>query len=147
MIALNKYLRLDAVQDIMNHPTFEATFTSIAKGLPDLERVVARIHAKNCRTKDFVKVLGVSLCLLESMDIKLILNLQAFIKLSSGMVTLADESESFESKTILGLLRGAPDLLPNLKHIQEMFKPMDREGTHSYFAFGCNSLSFGYRCG
>lgn len=52
--------RLDAVQDIMNHPTFEATFTGIAKGLPDLERVVARVHAKNCRIKDFVKVLVVS---------------------------------------------------------------------------------------
>ena len=54
--------RLDAVEDIMNHSTFGDTFTSIAKGLPDLERVVARIHAKNCRIKDFVKVLGVSLC-------------------------------------------------------------------------------------
>jgi DNA mismatch repair protein MSH6 len=53
----------------MNHPTFEATFTSIAKGLPDLERIVARIHAKNCRIKDFVKVLGVSLFFMEAMDI------------------------------------------------------------------------------
>ena len=44
------------------------------------------------------------------------------------MVKLADESESFKSKTIFGLLRGAPDLFPNVKHIQEMFKPMDEEG-------------------
>jgi DNA mismatch repair ATPase MutS len=51
--------RLDAVQDIMNHPTFEASFTEIAKGLPDLERVVSRIHSKNCRVKDFLKVLSV----------------------------------------------------------------------------------------
>jgi DNA mismatch repair protein MSH6 len=49
------------------------------------------------------------------------------------MATLADESESFESKTILGLLRGAPDLLPNVKHIQEMFKPMDVDGMYDYF--------------
>ena len=113
----------------MNHSTFEATFTSIAKGLPDLERVVARIHAKNCRIKDFVKVLGVSLCFMEYMDILLIiLSLQAFRKLSRGMEKLADESESFKSKTIFGLLRGAPDLLPNVKHIQDMFKPMDGEG-------------------
>lgn len=112
----------------MNHSTFEDTFTSIAKGLPDLERVVARIHAKNCRVKDFVKVLDVSLCFMEYMDILLIVNLQAFRKLSRGMAKLADESESFKSKTIFGLLRGAPDLFPNLKHIQEMFKPMDEEG-------------------
>ena len=109
----------------MNHPTFEATFTSIAKGLPDLERVVARIHAKNCRIKEFLKVLGVSPFFMKSMDIILIPNPQAFKKLSRGMAKLADESESFESKTIFGLLRGAPDLLPNVNHIEGMFKPVN----------------------
>ena len=64
----------------------------------------------------------------EYMDILLILNLQAFRKLSRGMVKLAEEAESFKSKTIFGLLRGAPDLFPNVKHIQEMFKPMEEEG-------------------
>ena len=44
------------------------------------------------------------------------------------MVKLADKSESFKSKTILGLLRGAPDLFPNVIHIQEMFKSVDAEG-------------------
>lgn len=127
----------------MNHPTFEATFTSIAKGLPDLERVVARIHAKNCRIKDFIRVLDVNLCFMESMDITLILNCQAFTKLSRGMVRLADESESFESKTIFGLLRGAPDLFPNVKHIREMFKPVDGEGVcRRLFWFEMTSLTF-----
>ena len=59
----------------MNHSTFGETFTSIAKGLPDLERVVARIHAKNCRIKDFVKVLGVSLCFMNDIDDMMILSL------------------------------------------------------------------------
>ena len=90
-IFLNKF-RLDAVEDITNHSTFGDTFASIAKGLPDLERVVARIHAKNCRIMNFVKVLGVSLCFMECMDILLILSLQAFRKLSRGMEKLADES-------------------------------------------------------
>ncbi|KAJ3497847.1 hypothetical protein NLJ89_g10297 [Agrocybe chaxingu] len=103
--------RLDAVQDIMNHPTFEATFTEVAKGLPDLERIVSRIHAKSCRVKDFLKVL------------------KAFRKLSKGMVKLADESETFESKTIFGLLRGAPDLLPNLQTVESMFEPAGDEKT------------------
>ena len=53
--------RLDAVQDLLDHPTFEAEFTEIAKGLPDLERIVSRIHAKNCRVRDFIKVLTVRL--------------------------------------------------------------------------------------
>lgn len=52
--------RLDAVQDILDHPTFEEAFTKIAKGLPDLERIVSRIHARNCKIKDFLKVLAVS---------------------------------------------------------------------------------------
>ena len=51
--------RLDAVQDLLDHPTFEQEFTQIAKGLPDLERIVSRIHAKNCKVKDFLKVLAV----------------------------------------------------------------------------------------
>jgi DNA mismatch repair protein MSH6 len=52
--------RLDAVEDLMDHPTFESEFTEVAKGLPDLERIVSRIHAKNCKVKDFIKVLNVS---------------------------------------------------------------------------------------
>jgi len=51
--------RLDAVQDIMDHPTFEADFADVAKGLPDLERIVSRIHAKSCKVKDFLTVLTV----------------------------------------------------------------------------------------
>lgn len=43
----------------MSHPTFEGEFMEVAKGLPDLERIVSRIHAKNCKVKDFLKVLKV----------------------------------------------------------------------------------------
>ncbi|KAI6168433.1 DNA mismatch repair protein Msh6 [Pisolithus thermaeus] len=95
--------RLDAVQDLMDHPTFETRFTDLVKGLPDLERIVSRIHAKNCKVKDFIKVLS------------------AFKKLNDGLASLAEDSESFESKTILGLLRSAPDLSPHLKNIQSRF--------------------------
>ena len=36
---------------------------------------------------------------------------------------------------IFGLLRGVPDLFSNVKHIQEMFKPiMDEEGASRYLA-------------
>ncbi|KAF5310782.1 hypothetical protein D9619_007990 [Psilocybe cf. subviscida] len=101
--------RLDAVEDILNHPTFEATFASVAKGIPDLERIVSRIHAKTCKVKDFLKVL------------------KAFEQLSKGMVKLADEAEDFKSKTIAGLLRGAPDLMPNLRNVQSMFQPTSDE--------------------
>nr|GAT55477.1 DNA mismatch repair protein 6 [Mycena chlorophos] len=96
--------RLDAVEDIMNHPEFESEFMDLAKGIPDLERIVSRIHAKNCTIKDFLKVLG------------------SFKKLSHGLSHLADLSESFDSKTIFGLLRGAPDLIQNIKKVQQMYE-------------------------
>jgi len=44
----------------MNNPAFEEEFTALVKGLPDLERIVSRIHAKNCKIKDFLHALNVS---------------------------------------------------------------------------------------
>jgi DNA mismatch repair protein MSH6 len=45
----------------MTHPIFETEFMEVAKGLPDLERIVSRIHARNCKVNDFLKVLKVTL--------------------------------------------------------------------------------------
>jgi DNA mismatch repair protein MSH6 len=58
------------------------------------------------------------------------------------MAKLADDSESFESKMIFGLLCGAPDLLPNTKHIEEMFKPINGEGVCGCFNFGYIVVDF-----
>ncbi|CAK5264723.1 unnamed protein product [Mycena citricolor] len=101
--------RLDAVQDIMDNTIdFEKDFMEIAKGLPDLERIVSRIHAKNCTIRDFLK---------------------AFKKLSYGMAHLGDIAESFKSKTIFGLVRSAPDLIQNIKKVQAMYeKPESEKG-------------------
>ncbi|KAA1472424.1 DNA mismatch repair protein Msh6 [Dentipellis sp. KUC8613] len=101
--------RLDAVENLMHHPTFEGDFMDVAKGLPDLERIVSRIHAKNCKVKDFLKVLN------------------AFRKLSKGLSKLADESESFESKTILGLLRSAPDLMPYIENVESRIESTGKD--------------------
>lgn len=48
------------------------------------------------------------------------------------MVKLADEAEDFKSKTIAGLLRGAPDLMPNLRNVQSMFQPTSDESKTSF---------------
>jgi DNA mismatch repair protein MSH6 len=113
-------LRLDAVEDLMNHPTFEGDFMEVAKGLPDLERIVSRIHAKNCKVKDFLKVLKVILSPF-AMSPHLTPR-QSFAVLSKGLSKLADASETFESKTVLGLLRSAPDLLPHIKNVESRFE-------------------------
>ncbi|KJA23091.1 hypothetical protein HYPSUDRAFT_40213 [Hypholoma sublateritium FD-334 SS-4] len=101
--------RLDAVQDILSHPTFEATFAEVAKGLPDLERLVSRVHAKTCSVKNFLGLL------------------KAFEKLSKGVNKLADHAGEFDGTTISGLLRGAPDLIPHVHNIQSMFQASREE--------------------
>ncbi|KAH9994684.1 hypothetical protein BJV77DRAFT_1059906 [Russula vinacea] len=101
--------RLDAVEDLMSHPTFEGEFMEVAKRLPDLERIVSRIHAKNCKVRDFLKVL------------------KSFRELSKGLSKLADASETFESKTILGHLRSAPDLLPHINDVELRFERPEKD--------------------
>jgi DNA mismatch repair protein MSH6 len=114
----------------MNHPTFESDFMEIAKGLPDLERIVSRIHAKNCTIRDFLKVLNVRLWF-SSMRYLPTERTQAFKKLSNGMTRLADIAENFESKAIFGLLRGAPDVIQNIKKVQLMYeKPPSEKGSY-----------------
>ncbi|EJC97743.1 DNA mismatch repair protein Msh6 [Fomitiporia mediterranea MF3/22] len=95
--------RLDAVQDLIDHPTFEHDFTQLAKGIPDLERIVSRIHAKNCKVNDFLKVLS------------------SFKRLSNGLESLSETADTFNSREISGLLRSAPNLIPNIKHVESMF--------------------------
>jgi DNA mismatch repair protein MSH6 len=51
------------VEDLMEDEGFEKEFMAVAKGLPDLERLVSRIHAKNCKVKDFLKALSVCIWL------------------------------------------------------------------------------------
>ena len=119
----------------MEHPTFEEGFTELAKGLPDLERIVSRIHAKNCRVKDFIKVLTVRWDLYSLIRYLLLYSrvYQAFKKLSKGLSKLADSSETFESKTILGLLRSAPDLIPHIKNIESIFQ-IDKGGISNQYS-------------
>ena len=106
----------------MNHPTFEGEFMEVAKGLPDLERIVSRIHAKNCKVKDFLKVLKVILSTVILTTSPNLTPRQFFAVLSKGLSRLADASETFESKTILGLLRSAPELLPHIKNVESRFE-------------------------
>ncbi|KAF8518415.1 DNA mismatch repair protein Msh6 [Hysterangium stoloniferum] len=94
----------DAVQDLIDHPTFEAEFTKIVKSLPDLERIVSRIHAKNCKVKVFLKVL------------------ECFTKLNKGIAVLTENADSLASLSIPGLLRSAPDLSSHIENIKSRFQ-------------------------
>lgn len=97
--------RLDAVEDLMRHDTFEKEFTDLVRGMPDLERIVSRIHAGTCKVKDFLKVL------------------ESFKKLNNGLSGLAEKASCFDTQTVAGLLRSAHDLKPYLKAVRGMFVP------------------------
>ena len=49
-VLLNR--RLDAVDDLLANPTFGNVFDKMAKKLPDLERLLSRIHAKSCKKQE-----------------------------------------------------------------------------------------------
>ena len=49
--------RLDAVDALNAHNTFTDRFTSSLTKLPDLERLISRVHAKRCKATEFVRVL------------------------------------------------------------------------------------------
>ncbi|KAI9879585.1 MAG: DNA mismatch repair protein msh6 [Pleopsidium flavum] len=50
-------LRLDAVDSLNADSTVRDRFTSQLTKLPDLERLISRIHAGSCKAQDFVRVL------------------------------------------------------------------------------------------
>ncbi|KAJ2894245.1 uncharacterized protein MKZ38_007806 [Zalerion maritima] len=49
--------RLDAVEMLLNDPSICGQFSSSMTKMPDLERLISRIHAGVCKPEDFVKVL------------------------------------------------------------------------------------------
>ena len=44
--------RLDTVEDLMRSDDFRSQFDKAVKGVPDLERIISRIHAGTCKPKD-----------------------------------------------------------------------------------------------
>ncbi|GJJ14893.1 hypothetical protein Clacol_009163 [Clathrus columnatus] len=93
--------RQNALQDFIDHPTLETEFSKLAKGVPDLERIVSRIHARNCKVREFLKVLE---------------------KLNKGFEGLGELADSISSDSIRGLLRTAPDLTSHIANIESMFE-------------------------
>ena len=52
LMLMSNARRLDAVEDLMANGNFTASFDKMAKGLPDLERLISRIHAKTIKRSD-----------------------------------------------------------------------------------------------
>jgi DNA mismatch repair protein MSH6 len=95
--------RLDAVDDLMSSPTFTGQFSQLCRNLPDIERLISRIHARSVRQGDFLKVV------------------EKFTDIQAAIERLSEVAKSFESPSVRGLLRSAPDLSANLEHMNSMY--------------------------
>ncbi|ORX63094.1 hypothetical protein DM01DRAFT_208046 [Hesseltinella vesiculosa] len=49
--------RQDAVDDLLHSPDLQDTLAAAFKELPDLERLISRVHSKHCKVKEFLSVL------------------------------------------------------------------------------------------
>lgn len=72
-------------------------------GKSDIQRLVSRIHAGSIRQNDFLKVV------------------ENFARIQRAMDELTRVADKFESASVRGLLRTAPDLSSNMEHIQSMY--------------------------
>ncbi|KAI5370925.1 Putative DNA mismatch repair protein MutS, core [Septoria linicola] len=93
--------RLDAVDALNADGTVMDRFTASLSKLPDLERLISRVHAGRCRPQDFVKVL------------------EGFEQIEYTMSLL---KKFGEGEGLLGqLIKSMPDLAGALKHWSEAF--------------------------
>lgn len=93
--------RLDAVEALNADSTVTDRFTESLSKLPDLERLISRIHAGRCRAQDFVKVL------------------EGFEQIEYTMSLL---SSFGDGEGIIGqLITSMPDLAGTLKHWKDAF--------------------------
>ncbi|GAA5968892.1 hypothetical protein JCM11641_000769 [Rhodosporidiobolus odoratus] len=95
--------RLDAVEDLISNSNFAVTFDAMTKKLPDLERMLSRIHGKTVTKTAFLEVIA------------------AFERINVGLGNLRTLCEDFKSKGIPGLLASVPDVGELLEEIQELY--------------------------
>ena len=93
--------RLDAVEALNANGSFTDKFTSSLTKMPDLERLISRVHAKRCRATEFVKVL------------------EGFEQIEYTMSLL---SEHGKGEGLIGqLVAAVPDLAPKLEGWKNAF--------------------------
>ncbi|GAA5849819.1 hypothetical protein JCM8547_000574 [Rhodosporidiobolus lusitaniae] len=95
--------RLDAVEDLLSNSNFAVAFDSMAKKLPDLERLLSRIHSKTIKKADFLRVVT------------------AFEQIDATVGTLKELCEDFKSRGIPELLEGSPEVEGLLEEMRGMW--------------------------
>lgn len=97
----------------------------MAKKLPDLERMLSRIHGKTIKKADFCTVIAVRASRLalkgKSVPSRADTPMQSFESLMAGLKNLAELCSDFKSQGIPNLLESTPDLTELLQEIQELY--------------------------
>ncbi|KAJ5308958.1 hypothetical protein PENANT_c020G07362 [Penicillium antarcticum] len=103
--------RLDAVDSLNADPSIRDQFSSQLTKMPDLERLISRIHAGNCKAADFVRVL------------------EGFEQIDYTMGLLKDNGSTSTEEGIIGQLTNAmPDLTSLLGYWKTAFdRPKAKE--------------------
>ena len=88
---------------MISNTGFTQEFDSNMKGLPDLERLLSRIHAMSVRPKQFLQVL------------------EAFNRLQQVFEKLEEEASEFKSQSLKATLKSIPDLREYISNIESKF--------------------------
>jgi DNA mismatch repair protein MSH6 len=86
----------------MNNPSFEEKFSTLS-GLPDLERLISRVHAGACTVPNFLKVL------------------KAFEKICSTIQELRQLIDETPAMLLKELMDALPDTEKLLQNLEDMF--------------------------
>ena len=111
--------RLDAADALDSLPQIRDHFLSTFNRLPDLERILSRVHAGRCKVKDFVRVLEGFQVIMEGIEqIKQTAEMEE--KANSGLLC-----------KLLGAFDGLRALLEGWEHAFDWEKAKE-EGLHTY---------------
>ncbi|ORX33553.1 muts domain V-domain-containing protein [Kockovaella imperatae] len=103
--------RLDAVDELLANPGVMGDFTLFAKKLPDLERMVSRIHAGALKQRDFDKVVA------------------AFSNIKEAMDRLSTTITPQDARTVHGILRAFPDIGPHVRKLEKKYTVKTEKST------------------
>jgi len=95
--------RLDAVEDFLEAPQLQVDLQKKLVPLPDLERIISRIHARACKLPDFLKAL------------------EGFAAAEKLIQHARTEAKDFKSQRVKHLLASFPALSPHLAFFNKAF--------------------------
>lgn len=96
--------RQEAVEALLRDSSLQESFDVFAKSLPDIERIMPRIHAGNCKSRDFARVL------------------KALTRMDENIEHLATLTESFETNVVSALIRSIPSVSQQAGAIHDMYQ-------------------------